>query len=109
MKIKEYDYGPIGARIRNARTTKKLTQEKLAEMLDVSCQHISEIERGLSGLSLPSLMQICRILDVSADYILFGTSSKDNPIANLISNMSPQQALYAEEILSIYAKACKVD
>lgn len=109
MKIKEYDYGPIGARIRNARTIKKYTQEYLAEKLDVSCQHISEIERGLSGLSLPSLMQVCRILDVSADYILFGASERENPITALISRMSPQQAQYAEEILSVYAKSCGIE
>ena len=61
VRIREYDYGPIGTRLRNARTMKKCTQEYVANKLGVSSQHISEIERGLSGLSIPSLMEICRI------------------------------------------------
>ena len=111
MKIKSgiYDYGPMGQRIKNARKEKRLTQEYLAERLDVSVQHISEIERGFSGLSVPSLMEICRILEVDSDYILFGVSGEsENPIQKILKKMSPEQAMYAEEIITAYAKACKI-
>ena len=55
MKIKSsnYEYAPIGMRIKTSRRNKGYTQEYLAEKLNVSTQHISDIERGLNGVSVP--------------------------------------------------------
>ena len=110
MRIKSYDYEPIGKRVKKIRKKRGFTQEYIAEKLDVSCQHISDIERGLNGMSVPSLMMLCRILDIDADYILFGTvtRSENNPITQIMSRMTPQQSLHAEEILSAYAKSCGI-
>ena len=112
MKIKSpgYDYGPIGQRIKQTRKARRFTQEYVAERLNVSCQHISDIERGLNGMSIPSLMELCRVLEVSADYILFGaaTGKTGNPISSLINKMNPQQSACAEEILTAYAKSCGI-
>jgi len=111
IKAKDYNYEPIGTRIKTARVNKKYTQEYVAEKLDVSCQHISDIERGLNGMSIPSLMEICRVLEVSADYILFGITSDatvSNPINTILNQMTPQQSMYAEEILKAYAKSCGI-
>ena len=79
----------------------------VANKLGVSSQHISEIERGLSGLSIPSLMEICRILDIDADYILFGTVTRDNhnPLNEILVKMTPEQSSHAEEIIKAYAKS----
>lgn len=112
MKVKSqyYDYEPIGKRIRKIRKERGLTQEYVAEKLNVSNQHISDIERGLNGMSIPSLMDLCRILDIDADYILFGTSTRTeaNPINKMLSKMTPKQSMHAEEILTAYAKACGI-
>ena len=109
MKIKEYDYEPIGARIKKARINKKYTQEYLAEQIDVTAQHISDIERGLHGISISALMAICLVLETDADYILFGTLSRaETPLNKLLSKMTPQQSIGAEEILEAYAKACGI-
>ena len=40
------NYEFIGARIREARLRKKLSQEQLAAMVDVGTSHISHIETG---------------------------------------------------------------
>ena len=69
------DFTIIGQRLKNTRLEKKLTQENLAEQLDVSVAFLSRIERGLSHINLKRLSQICSILDVSEGYILNGTSS----------------------------------
>lgn len=69
------DYTIIGERLKKARTDKKLTQEKLAEQLDVSIAFLSRIERGNSHISLKRLTEVCDILDVSEGYILNGASS----------------------------------
>ena len=59
----------IGARIRKKREAQLLTQEKLAEMLDVSIKFVSDIELGAKGMSLKTLNKLSQILLVSADYI----------------------------------------
>ena len=110
MKIKEYDYEPIGARIKRARLNRKYTQEYLAEAVNVTCQHISDIERSINGISISTLMDICKALDTDSDYILFGTVTRDNhnPLNKYLAKMTPQQSMYAEEILIAYSKSCGI-
>ena len=64
-------YG-IGDRVKEAREAKDLTQLQLAEMMEVSEQTIGNIERGAKGTRLANFVKLCEILEVSADYILFG-------------------------------------
>ena len=68
IKVSDYNYEPIGKRIKNARLEKKYTQEFVAEKLNVSCQHISALERGLNGMSIPTLVELCKVLEIDADY-----------------------------------------
>ena len=68
------DYTIIGERIRNARIQKKITQEKLAEELDVSVPFVSRIERGSAHINLKRLSQICAVLKIDEGVILHGTS-----------------------------------
>lgn len=78
--------------------------------MNVSCQHISDIERGLNGMSIPALMDICKILDTGADYILFGTAqlSGKNPLGKIVEKMTEEQRACAEEMLAAFARACGI-
>ena len=49
-----------------------MTQEQLAERIDVSPQYISDLERVVVGTSLTTLKKVCTTLGVSSDRILFG-------------------------------------
>ncbi len=69
------DFAIIGQRLKKARLDKNLTQENLAEKLDISVAFLSRIERGISHINLKRLSQLCAILDVSEGYILNGTAS----------------------------------
>lgn len=73
------DYTIIGEHIKKARQAKHITQETLAEKLNLSVAFLSRIERGTSFINLKRLDEICEILGVSKSYILEGTStnSKD--------------------------------
>lgn len=64
------DFNIIGQRLKKARLDKNLTQEMLAEKLDVSVAFLSRIERGNSHINLKRLSEICNLLDVSEGYIL---------------------------------------
>lgn len=63
---------PMGKRIGEIRRANHVTQEKLADMLDVSPKHISHTERGTSSLSLKNLIEFCNIFDCSLDYVILG-------------------------------------
>ena len=60
----------LGRRIKEARKLAKLTQEKLAEKINISTVYLGEIERGNKMPSIPVLIAIAEALDVSCDYLL---------------------------------------
>ena len=57
------DYKLIGERIKRARKAKEMTQEILAERLDVSIGQISQVERGITKISLDLLGAISSVLE----------------------------------------------
>ena len=67
------DYSIIGERIRNSRIEKKLTQEKLAEHLNVSVAFVSRIERGSAQVINDDFTNAAVNIDEGS--ILNGTSS----------------------------------
>ncbi len=61
----------IGTAIWNARKTQGITQEKLAEMVNITTSHLKHIESGHRKPSVEVLFQIMRILHVSLDALVF--------------------------------------
>ena len=66
----------MGARISVRRKELNLTQEALAEKMDVSVQMISNLELGKKAIRPENLIKVCDALGVSADYILRGSCSE---------------------------------
>lgn len=60
----------LGNRIRIAREKKGITQEELADRVNISPSHISVIERGVKTVRIDTVVRIANELDVSADYLL---------------------------------------
>ena len=65
--MSDLDYKTIGKKIKSRRLAMKMTQETIANILDVNPSHISNIERGRSHPSLSSLVKIANILECSVD------------------------------------------
>ena len=55
----------IGNNIRYIRKSNKLSQEKFAEQVELSPQFVSDIERGIEGISLTTAIKICNIMQCS--------------------------------------------
>lgn len=66
----ELDYKAIGKRIKIARIKADLTQERLAEAVQVSPSHMSNIETGTTRVSLTTLVTIANALSVTTDDLL---------------------------------------
>ena len=61
----------IGAAIWNARKAQGITQEKLAEMVNITVSHLKHIESGHRKPSVDLLFEIMRILNLSLDALIF--------------------------------------
>lgn len=98
----------MGGRIQQARKVAHLTQMKFSEKIDVSTQYVSDLERGIVGCSVPTLLKICDVLDVSTDFILRGKepdSQKFPAELEKFSDLSPQEQKLVEEGFALLKKA----
>ena len=68
------DYKLIGARIRDGRKNKGYTQEILAEKLNVTVGYVSQIERGITKISLDLLATIATILECDLATLVTGAA-----------------------------------
>lgn len=66
----ELDYKAIGKRIKIARIKADLTQERLAERINISPTHLSNIETGTTRVSLSTMISIANVLSVTSDDLL---------------------------------------
>ena len=92
----------MGRRISERRKQMRLTQDELAERMEVTPQMISTAELGKKAIRPENLLKLCEALEVSADYILTGfIGEKDVAlIAHKLSLLSPEQFRVAEDILN---------
>ncbi|MGN0552061.1 MAG: helix-turn-helix domain-containing protein [Oscillospiraceae bacterium] len=92
MNLKE-----IGSRIKTERKCRSLSQEKLAEMINVSPHYIYEIERGLKAMSLETLINLSAALKISTDYILFGNRQDSSPsLSELLNELDDNHRVKVE-------------
>ena len=103
------NYHDIGKRIRDVRVFKQMTQEKLAEIADLSIAHVSHIETGNTKLSLPAIVNIANALNVSLDTLMCDnlTQSTDiylHEISQLVMDCNDKDIRIIAEIV----KATKV-
>lgn len=102
----------IGERIKEIRLKRNMTQEALSEKASVcNPQQISNIERGLSGMSIAKFKDICRALDIDADYILFGVSTHnvETILNKYIKKMTNKQVENLVEMVKAYARTCGIE
>lgn len=84
----------MGERIAERRKSLKMTQEDLAEKIDVSIPMISNLEQGKKAIRPENLVKICSVLGLSADYILTGktvTKQDYNSLFYGIETLSPDE------------------
>lgn len=99
----ELDYYKIGQKIRKARKAADLSQEQLAEKVNISVTHMSHIETGNTKLSLPVLVDIAWALQVRTDTLLFDTERVGGhyreELAEITKDCSDAEMKFMTEIL----------
>lgn len=92
----------IGSNIKKERERAHLTQEVLSEMIEMGTTNLSDVERGVVGISFTTLLNICEALHVSSDRILFGAGSENDvtALAEQLGRLTPEQYEIAYNMLS---------
>ena len=75
-KLSTYNKELSSTRLKEFRKENKLTQEKLAKILNTNKSVICGYEKGRYIIATPFLYQICKKYNISADYLL---GKIDNP------------------------------
>ena len=83
-----------------------MSQEELAERVDISTTHMSHIETGNTKLSLPVLVSIAKALDARVDDILNESTACTalDEISAVLDRCTPQQA----NVIASTVKAVKL-
>ena len=92
INMMDVDKKLIGKRIRHRREVAGLSQEQLAEKLELSTNHISSMECGKSLLTTKRLLNLCDILGGTPNYYLLGEIEPGaDRITALIQKLSPSE------------------
>lgn len=105
------DWVSIGNRIRRQREYLGYTREVMAEKIDVTPKFCSDIELGAKGMSIPTLCRIANVLNLSVDYILFGSEMRefDSPAIAMLKQCPPEKLGYIEEVIKLFILAIDKD
>jgi transcriptional regulator with XRE-family HTH domain len=94
----------LGNAIRNARMEKKLTQEKLAEIINISPVHIKQIEAGTRMPSVEVLYKISVTLNLSVDDVFFPEKPNAKEMLGKIERIL--RVCTQHDLRVVYATAC---
>lgn len=99
-------WAQAGGRVGQVRKDLKLTRTQFGKLIGVSGQYVGRVERGICGLSVDSIVQLCHAADVSADYILFGAvdPAGDPSAVAALCGLSREQVIIALDIIKKVAK-----
>lgn len=92
----------IGKQIRIARERADLTQEQFGEIVSLGTKNVSDIERGVVGITVSTLKRICEKLSISSDQIIFDNHEKSDVdyLADRLQRLPPEQFALVENFLN---------
>ncbi len=99
----------IGKRIQLCRKSRNLTQEQLAEMVDLSTNYVSAVERGIHQLSLENLVKVMTVLNCSADDIFqdvipHGAAVQACALSEKLKTLPPQEQTRILQVVDLLVR-----
>ena len=94
----------LGPRLKKARQDKRLTQEFVAESVNISADLLRNIENGGNIGSLPTLLNLCNFLEITPDFLfepLITTKKNtlDTTLTKHIASISPEDKEILKQII----------
>lgn len=89
VEVDNMSLNGLGSRIRKLRQDRNITQEQLAEMVDISVNFMSLIENG-RNMSVETLVKIANSLGVTVDCLLSDAVEMNDDVisAQIVQNLS---------------------
>lgn len=94
----------FGERIKKLRKFKKLTQEQLAELVDIDVRQIARIEACESLPSIPTLLKFCSVFEITPNDILIYSLDDNNVNSSLKADINDMLTLAQTEQLELIKK-----
>ena len=113
-KREPYDKIVVGERIRRKRIQLGLSQDELAVRINRATKYCSDIERGMCGMSIETMLAIAKALDMNLDYMMFGEISETErewqqkdalTLIHIIEKAPASQRNYAIRLLKLFIAA----
>lgn len=109
-----YDRIAVGERIKKKRMILGMSQEELAEKIDRATKYCSDIERGMCGMSIETMIAFSKTLDMSMDYMVFGETDaleaarqeqSELALAHVLAKCPERQRMNSLKILQLFLSA----
>lgn len=98
----------IGKRIMRLRKEYGYSQDELSEMIGISKNHLSGIERGKYTATTAFIMKISSVLERTPDYFLLGqVSLQTDELTSLIRRLTPDEQEVVIKMITIYLESHK--
>ncbi|MBQ7863178.1 MAG: helix-turn-helix transcriptional regulator [Lachnospiraceae bacterium] len=113
-KKSPYDRYAVGERIQKQRQSLGLSQEQLAERIDRAAKYCSDIERGICGMSVETMLAFSESLHMSLDYMMYGiapdSQEKQVPVERtglqqMLADCTDRQYNYALRLMEVFLTA----
>ncbi len=100
------NFKAIGQRIKVKRREMNMTQEELAEKLDISVEYTSRVERGSVSASFQLFEKVCTVLNISEEELYFGKNEvyHDEKILSAFKNLPLEKQYAAIKIIEIISE-----
>jgi len=107
-KVEKYDFKALGLAIKEARNTKGMSRNQLADMMNIAPRYIASIENSGQHPSLQIFYELVTLLDVSVDQFFFpdkvaNKSSQRKQLDSLLDEMDGKDLV----IMTATAKGIK--
>lgn len=100
----------LGRRVRQARDLLGLTREKLAELLQISSEHLAKIELDKGKMSIELLGKMSKTFCVSTDYLLFGRETPNSPnltLSDMYAGLDDEGREIVEQAIKLTIRALR--
>ena len=104
MKAKKEINVLLGNNIRIAREKAGLTQTQFGQIMSLDAKNVSDIERGVTGITISTLKRICEKLPISSDILLFGEQNynKVDYLTEKLKRLPPDKFAIIEALVNKY-------
>lgn len=102
--MKEKDYRSIADNIRKYRKLNNLTQEQMADALDLDTQYYSQLEQGRRHFTLDRILDCCNVLNVGIESIVSNYSPKKEDNSDIIKTINRKLASSSRKELLLISK-----